>query len=72
MKMPGFTAEAALYRKHQFYSAKGRYRSQEASRVVPQASVGQLCADWCIACGFDMPFLCPSCFMCLGALTAEV
>jgi len=48
MSMPGFTAEAVLYRTNQFYNTKGRYSSQEISRVVPQQI--DPCSEACIEC----------------------
>jgi len=68
MSMPGFTAEAVLYRTNRFYSTKGRYSSQETSRVVPQISP---CREYCRECLFLGPMDSPACLVCIGCVAGS-
>lgn len=76
MKIPGFTAEVALYKTSGHYHATG-IGSADSSRVVPQLRSKGDSALWCLAvclcCGSsEHPWCCYRCELCLEQIVTAV
>jgi hypothetical protein len=72
--LPGFTAEVSLYKSGGSYYAMVA-GSAGSSRITPQLRVNDpvFCLAACVCCwGYDHPFCCYKCDVCLGIETAIV
>jgi hypothetical protein len=68
MNMPGFTAEASLYRTSELYSMRSM-DTISTSQVVPQQMSGlarDACLSACLCCGRGENWgCCVACFFCV-------